>query len=97
MKCRRDGCEAARGCLPGTTGARVVTKIGQAFDRCPRAWLRDQEAEVMTHIRDAGFLFEHGLLPEAGGILDQNARWLDAVQVIADERERTAQALTKVR
>lgn len=51
----------------------------------------------MTHIQDAGFLFEHGLLPEAGGILDQNARWLDAVQVIADERERTAQALAKVR
>lgn len=43
----------------------------------------------MDWIADLGFLREHGVLPRAGGRLDQDPRWLDAIDVITHESEQT--------
>lgn len=47
----------------------------------------------MTLIHDAGFLREHGIAPEQGGVLDQPPKFLDALPVIESEREATARAM----
>lgn len=73
-----------------------VTKIGQRFNRCPRAWLRDEGGEVLDWMADRAFLVTHGILPDAGGRLDQHPKFLAAIDVIAYEEEVTARALARV-
>lgn len=73
-----------------------MTKFGHRFQRCPRAWLRDEGAKVEDYIRDVGFFRAHGVMPEAGGLLDQHPRFLEAAEIIADEQSRVDAALVKI-
>lgn len=44
-------------------------------------------------IHDLGFLREHHLAPEAGGLLDQPPKFVEAIPIIDSEREATARAV----
>lgn len=48
------------------------------------------------YIRDVGFFRAHGVMPEAGGLLDQHPRFLEAAEIIADEQSRVDAALVKI-
>lgn len=50
----------------------------------------------MQLIRDFGFLSRNGVLPVQGGLLDQPARFVEAVEIIDDERRIVADALARL-
>ena len=65
-----------------------VTRNGLRFDRCPKAWLRDEAAGAVALIDDWRHYNEHGVMPRAGGRHDQSPRFIDAVETIDDELVR---------
>lgn len=67
-----------------------VTKLGQRFDRCPKAWLRDEGCAAQEMLADYSWLKRYGILPCSGGRLDQHPRFLEAVEII--EREMALEA-----
>ena len=70
-----------------------MTKLGQSWDECPRKWIAREVPELMWWIADLGFLRDHHVMPRAGGRLDQDPRWLDAIDVITHESETTRRLL----
>lgn len=70
---------------PAPNGFKHVTANGLSFDRCPKAWLRDEAKGASEMISDWHWLETHGVMPLGGGKLDQPARFVSAVDVI--ERE----------
>lgn len=77
-----------RGCEPGAAarpGYLERSALGDRYARCPKAWYRDNAP---------GELFEDytrakaGLLPCAGGALEQPAKFLEALDLI--DRARAA-------
>ena len=63
-------------------GFKHVTRGGLRFDRCPKAWIRDEAREAAQFLEDFAFLDRFGVLPEPGGKLDQDPRFLQSVDVI---------------
>jgi len=55
-----------------------VTQLGGRFDRCPKAWLRDDASEEAELIGDVMAFREHHIAPCAGGLLDQPPLWVEA-------------------
>lgn len=71
------------GTKPGPPGSfKHVTKKGLSFDRCPKAWLRDSAAWCVSLLADYRWFTQHGVLPMAGGKMDQDPRFIDAVNVL---------------
>ncbi len=60
-----------------------MTENGVRFDSCPVAWLSEHEEECML-VDDVIWLREHGVLPVAGGLLDQPARFVRAVAIVSN-------------
>lgn len=85
--CRAAGLDIVRRCGvdPAPGSFKHVTKYAQSFDRCPKAWLRDDAPRSREDLDDWRMLRHHGVMLEAGGLLDQPARYVDAVQVIDGE------------
>ena len=54
------------------------------FDRCPKAWLRDEAARELSWVRDHARYVSHRVMPHAGGWLDQSPLWVEACSVIDD-------------
>jgi len=62
-----------------------VTISQQKFDRCPKAWLRDSAPAAQSLCADFRWLKVFGVLPAAGGKLEQDPRFIDAVEVLEGE------------
>jgi len=59
--------------------------MGMTFDRCPIATLRDEQAAERELASDVMLFREHGVMPNAGGLLEQDARWVDALTLVGNE------------
>lgn len=66
-----------------------MTVWGQSFDRCPKAWLRDEAPSARENLEDWGMLQQHGIMLCGGGLLDQPARYVDAMRTIDVEIGRS--------
>ena len=78
-----------RGCGVNETAAenfKHVTRNGLRFDRCPKAWVRDEAQQESLFLADFVFLDNHKILPNPGGRLDQCPRFLEAVDIIQIEK-----------
>jgi len=64
-----------------------VTALGLSFDRCPKAWLRDDAGPEVTDALEDWARAGRGALPLAGGYLDQPARFVEASRLIDAEVE----------
>ena len=62
-----------------------MTEHGDKFDRCPKAWANQDMWIEQNWIVDFYRLQKTGILPRAGGWLDQDPLWADAVDVINGE------------
>jgi len=56
------------------------------FDRCPHAWLRDEAKAEADLVEDVLFFESDGVLPHAGGRLDQSPAFIEALTVVRSER-----------
>jgi hypothetical protein len=86
--------EKARGCLPGTKGAEHPVKIGRVleiFDRCPKAWLREEGAGLSRLVSDAFFFDAYKIAPCGGGLLDQPSKFVDALNVVAQVKSNAVE------
>jgi len=85
-ECQADGLPESRGCIgyPSPKGFEHVTTAGGGgvFTRCPRAWLAEEAAEEADQMRDAMTYIDKGTMPGAGGWLDQDPRFVDAVELV---------------
>jgi hypothetical protein len=71
--------------VQNTDFLHVLPKAGLSFRRCPKAWLRDDSLDSINLMRDYRWLRDHNILPRAGGKMDQDARYVDAVDIMAEE------------
>lgn len=98
-ECRAEGLDVVRGCgrnAQAVDGFRHVTVLGQLFERCPKAWARDEAQREIEVLRQADALQRWGALPCAGGLDDQPAAFVAALDVIDDEARATQDALRRV-
>ena len=65
-----------------------VTRLGARFNRCPKSWLIFEAREASGFLNDWGWLEKYQVLPKAGGLLDQDPRWVEAIDLIVAERQR---------
>jgi hypothetical protein len=56
------------------------------FDRCPHAWLRDEARAEADLVDDVLFYERDGILPHAGGRLDQSPAFVEALTIVREER-----------
>lgn len=66
--------------------------MSASFDQCPKAWLRDTAPLEVQLVGDALFFREHRALPNAGGMLDQDPRFLEALTIVDGEVRALQQA-----
>ena len=59
--------------------------MGLTFDRCPIATLRDEQAMERELASDVMTFREHHVMPNAGGLLDQDPRWVEALTLVDNE------------
>jgi hypothetical protein len=59
-----------------------VIKGGFMFPRCPTSWIRNEGAELSALYADAAMFIDRGVLPHGGGMLDQPARFLQALAIV---------------
>lgn len=59
---------------------------------CPVRQVADRP-DIMQYVRDAGVAERTGVLLRAGGLEDQPARWLEAVQIVWTENNVIDQEL----
>ena len=81
---------AVRRCHNGPGKFTHVTKQGDKFDRCPKAWLHTDAAPEAALISDYRWFVDHGALPHKGGRLDQHPVLIEAFEIIAAEAARLA-------
>lgn len=80
------GWDIERGCRPNTKArTELVTISSGKFPRCPKAWLREDGAEATQFFSDYLWMRRYRETPNAGGKLDQTARFVHAVDVIEAE------------
>ncbi len=72
--------QIARGCTADAP-APVVTLDGEDLFRCPLVLLANATFQVLALFG----AYENGLLPIAGGLLDQSATFLEAVRLLRGE------------
>jgi hypothetical protein len=70
----------ARGCKAPAPSA-LFTLDGEDIRRCPLALLTEETCRVL----DLYPYFENGMMPVAGGVLDQSATFLEAVRLLRAE------------
>lgn len=56
------------------------------FTRCPKSWIRDEAAAESRWVDEALWFLRWRVLPDPGGMLDQDQRWLVAVEIVEGER-----------
>lgn len=56
------------------------------FTRCPKSWIRDEAAAEARWVDEALWFLQWRALPDPGGMLDQDQRWLVAVEIVEGER-----------
>lgn len=56
--------------------------MGESFDRCPIATTRGEQKDEADLASDALAFREHHLAPNAGGLLDQDPRFLEALAIV---------------
>lgn len=71
------GCE--------TESAEPIGYAGYEFPRCPRKCIPPR----ILHIVQLASMVEAGLLPDAGGVLDQSAAFIDAACIVTAVRAET--------
>lgn len=81
--------ERARGCVTAVPETEEVERFdGESLRRCPSRLVPDWCWDWLILYRN----YDRGVLPEAGGLLDQGAAFVDAMTVIdgqvAELRER---------
>lgn len=52
---------------------------------CPKAWLACVADSELSWNREYRWLRDYGVLPRAGGMLDQGARFVEAIDIIEAE------------
>lgn len=55
--------------------------------RCVRR-IAEDHPDLIRYIREQRLFEAHGIMPKAGGLNDQPARWLAAISVIGSERAK---------
>lgn len=73
-------------------GFRHVTRGGLRFDRCPKAWVKDEARSAALVLSDFVFLDKHKIMPDPGGRLDQSPRFLESVDIIEQTRAEIREA-----
>lgn len=73
-----------------------MTKLGQRWERCPKAWLRDEGQEAMGMLADHTTFESTRILPRAGGMHDQDPKFVEALPLMREERELVRAALAKL-
>lgn len=88
-ECREMGLDVQRGCNPGTKATSTIrTASSGEFDRCPKAWVREDVPFAAQYLSDYRWLKEYGVMPKAGGKIDQSPRFISAIDVIENEIAR---------
>tara|TARA_Y100000588_G_scaffold392853_1_gene506357 strand:- start:523 stop:780 length:258 start_codon:yes stop_codon:yes gene_type:complete len=64
-----------------------VTSLGGLFKICPKKWLSSEGAEAQGFIDDYFWLKRFNILPAEGAKLDQDSRFVSAVNVIEAESQ----------
>jgi len=83
---------------PGRFTYRIVHQVDGAtvgmelFDRCPKAFLRDEIPDAPDLISDHRWLRAFNVLPCVGAKLEQDPRFITAVEVLETEVAREEQA-----
>lgn len=73
-----------------------MTRFGQSFTRCPKAWLRDAGGGAQELLGDWHRMHSLSLLPYGGGVLEQPAVWLEAMDVITAELATCREIATRL-
>lgn len=73
-----------------------MTKLGQAWTRCPKAWIRDEGQEAIAMLRDVSTFDAERVLPRSGGMHDQDPKFVAALPLVREERELVRAALAKL-
>jgi len=71
-----------------------MTKLGDSFPRCPKAWLAHEGAEMQDMLESYHFFKSTNILPVLGGRDDQDPRFLQAITVIEREALRVSEFLS---
>lgn len=61
-----------------------MTNTALKFERCPKAWARDEAPGEVQMIRDWQRFKRLNVLPNGGGQIDQDSRWWDAFDIIEE-------------
>ena len=65
--------------------APFVIKGGHRFRRCPKAWTMAEGRSATLLAADCRTFIEHRSLPAAGGMLDQDPKFVEAVDIYATQ------------
>ncbi len=68
--------------MKATTQPLVRLPSGESFDRCPKAFLVQDCDEFQTDFRAFRNFERRGVLPTIGGYDDQDARFIEALEII---------------
>tara|TARA_B100000686_G_C16777378_1_gene969418 strand:+ start:2411 stop:2644 length:234 start_codon:yes stop_codon:yes gene_type:complete len=70
-----------------------VTKLGSSFNKCPKLWYQTDGKDFAQHLKDWQWLQRHQILPDEGGLMDQDAGFVSAVEFFESEFEKIKEAL----
>ena len=82
-----DGTNIARNCDGKSNPSfRHVTAHGLAvFTMCPKSWIANEATEAAQAVSDYTMFKRFKTLPNAGGMLDQDARFFESIEIIDSE------------
>lgn len=72
--------QSARGCIRPSP-IPVFVLDGEQYFRCPLRVITRETAELLRYFK----FYKEGYLPVSGGMLDQSAKFLSAIEVIGAE------------
>ncbi len=87
MRCKERGDDVRRNCDGRSKSFVWVTKLGAKFTRCPKSWALTEARWAFDVIRDRAWLEKCGELPKQGGLLKQDPKWIETVELIDYEIE----------
>lgn len=73
----------------------IVADYAGKFDRCPKAWERDEAAPEADLFADVVTFRRFGALPKSGGMHDQDPQFLEALNYLAAEEQQLAEEIKK--
>jgi len=81
-ECVKLGLVQTRRCYGGPGKFQHATKQGDLFDKCPKSWLHSDASGELALYSDYRWFADHATLPTAGGKLDQDPQFVEAVGII---------------